>query len=399
MTIDSICEACIKAVCNAGYNKSTVFNYEGVVRRFKRFCSERNVTAYSSEVGKTYADDVVSAKTGKFSLNRYHTQGRFIRLIDSYYLSGTFDFSVVKKKRITPDNPVHKDIYKDYQVYLYSIYDNENTIHFYEYGMYCLLQFLDRRNIEVIHSLKPAIIMQYIKETKQTRQREMLCELRGIFRYLNRNDLLNSIVGIHAPRIKRIIPTLTDDELQNIYQSIDDKQVTLRDAAIVITGLSCGIRACDLIKLKLSDINWYNETITFKQSKTGNLVCLPITEKVGNALVKYITLERPKADDDHLFLRALAPFSPFRDHAACHAVVSRVFKIAGIEKGTRIFGMHMLRHNAASTMVKNEVPIETIAAILGHSTPDTTDIYITTDVERLKECVLSMDGISKEVNP
>ena len=57
----------------------------------------------------------------------------------------------------------------------------------------------------------------------------------------------------------------------------------------------------------------------------------------------------------------------------------------------------MLRHNAASAMVKNEVPIETIAAILGHTTPDTTDIYITTDISRLKECVLSMDGISKEV--
>ena len=399
MTIDFICEACIKAVCNAGYNKSTVFNYEGVVRRFKRFCSEQNVTAYSCEIGKTYADDVISAKTGKFSLNRYHTHGRFIRLIDSYYLSESFDFSVVKKERIHPDNPVHKNVYKDYQIYLYSIYDNENTIHFYEYGMYCLLQLLDKRNIEDIHSLKPAIIMQYIKETKQTRQREILCEMRGIFRYLNRNDLLNSIAGIHAPRIKRIIPTLTDDELQNIYQAIDDKQVTLRDATIVITGLSCGIRACDLIKLKLSDIDWYNETITFKQSKTGNLVCLPITKKVGNSLVKYITQERPKVADDHLFLRALAPFNPFKDHAACHAVVSRVFKIAGIEKGKRIFGMHMLRHNAASTMVKNEVPIETIAAILGHSTPDTTDIYITTDVEKLKECVLSMDGISKEVNP
>ena len=38
-------------------------------------------------------------------------------------------------------------------------------------------------------------------------------------------------------------------------------------------------------------------------------------------------------------------------------------------------GMHMLRHNTASTMVKNEVPIETIAAILGHAAPDTTDIY------------------------
>lgn len=57
----------------------------------------------------------------------------------------------------------------------------------------------------------------------------------------------------------------------------------------------------------------------------------------------------------------------------------------------------MLRHNAASAMVKNEIPIETISAILGHATPDTTDIYITTDINRLKECVLSMDGISREV--
>ena len=62
-----------------------------------------------------------------------------------------------------------------------------------------------------------------------------------------------------------------------------------------------------------------------------------------------------------------------------------------------MMGMHMLRHNAASTMVKNEVPIETISALLGHATPDTTDIYITTDVKKLKECVLSMDGISREV--
>ena len=65
----------------------------------------------------------------------------------------------------------------------------------------------------------------------------------------------------------------------------------------------------------------------------------------------------------------------------------------------RILGMHMLRHNAASTMVRNEVPVETIAAILGHSDPDTTGIYITTDEKRLRECVLPFGEISKEVHP
>lgn len=397
MTINEICEACIKALRAEGYNETTIFNYEGVIRRFKQFCSEKDVIRYTSEIGRAYADDVISKKTGNFSKNRYHTQGRFFRLIDSYFITGMFDFSLMKKGRIIPDNPIHQKMYEDYQYYLHLSYGNDNTIHFYEYGMYCLLQFLDKLGIDELQQLSPPLVMEYIKTTKTSRQREMLCELRGIFRYLKRNDLLNTIAGIHAPRIKRIIPTLSNDELTRIYTAVNDNQVSLRDAAIVIIGLSCGIRACDLIKLKLSDIDWDNEIIQFKQSKTGNTVCLPLTKRVGNAVFRYIKEERPRIACDTLFLRSFAPYVPFSDHAACHSVVSRVFKIAGIDTENRMSGMHILRHNAASIMVKNEVPIETIAAILGHASPDTTDIYITTDVVRLKECVLSLDGISKEV--
>jgi hypothetical protein len=65
MTIDAICASCIEAVRKAGYNESTIFNYEGVVRRFKEFCKERDVNVYSCEIGKKYADNVISKKTGK----------------------------------------------------------------------------------------------------------------------------------------------------------------------------------------------------------------------------------------------------------------------------------------------------------------------------------------------
>ena len=123
-----------------------------------------------------------------------------------------------------------------------------------------------------------------------------------------------------------------------------------------------------------------------------------LTTIVGNAIAKYLCDERPKTDNDYLFVRQIAPFNPLADHASCYAIVAKVFAKANVSKDSRIFGMHMLRHNAASTMVRNQVPIETIAAILGHSTPDTTDIYITTDNERLKECELPMTGISTEVN-
>ena len=85
-------------------------------------------------------------------------------------------------------------------------------------------------------------------------------------------------------------------------------------------------------------------------------------------------------------------------HSSCYMMVKRILEKAHVSKDERILGMHMLRHNAASTMVRNEVPVETIAAILGHSDPDTTSIYITTDEIRLKECVLPFGDISKEVH-
>lgn len=399
MSIDEICELLLEALAGAGYNESTIFNYRGVIRRFKAYCRENGITEYTPDAGQPYADDVISLKTGKFSNNRYHTQGRFIRLLNSYYYNGEFNFEMMKRGKVKPEDPIHLQIYDDYLSFLSETYDNENTRHFYEYGMYSLLQYMHRNSIADTEDLSVEVIYSYLAESKPERLREILCELRSIFRYLGREDLTSSIAGIHGPRFKRIIPTLTDEELDRIKNVIDQNAISLRDGAIVLTGLTCGIRACDLIKLKLSDIDWSNETISFRQSKTGNMVCLPLTAAVGNAIARYLCEERPAADNDYLFVRQLAPFNPFTDHASCHAIVTRVFRKAGISKDSRIFGMHMLRHNAASTMVKNQVPIETIAAILGHSSPDTTDIYITTDAERLRECVLPMVNISTEVLP
>ena len=138
--------------------------------------------------------------------------------------------------------------------------------------------------------------------------------------------------------------------------------------------------------------------IFFQQSKTGNAVCLPLTTDIGNSIYRYILEERPKINDDHVFLRSQAPFGPLEGHSAYYCIVSNRLQRAGIQKNDRIWGMCMLRHNAASTMVQNSIPLATIAAILGHTETRTTDIYITADINNLKECVLPLIGISRKVN-
>ncbi|WHH57721.1 tyrosine-type recombinase/integrase [Petroclostridium sp. X23] len=52
----------------------------------------------------------------------------------------------------------------------------------------------------------------------------------------------------------------------------------------------------------------------------------------------------------------------------------------------------MMRHNAASRMVRKGIPLPAIAEVLGHSDPNSTLIYISTDGERLSECTLPLPG-------
>lgn len=399
MDINTICTLLINALKEAGYNDSTVFNYTGAVRRFKAFCMEHGVTEYNHEIGRLYADAVISPKTGKFSKERYHLQGRFIRLIDSYINTGQFDFSTTSRSRVQPKGEYYRKVYAEYCSYLTGAYENENTRHFYEYGMYAFLSFLEEKeDVFPVEDLTAAILLDYIKNSKPERQRGILCEIRKICRYLERDDLLAALSGIHTPRHHRIISVLETEEQERIKSVTDDDATPLRDSAMILLGLSTGIRACDIIKLRLTDIDWRNDTISWRQSKTGNLVCVPLIPAVGNAIARYLTTQRPNAPNDYLFVRLIAPFDPLSCHSSCYMMVKRILEKACVSTDDRILGMHMLRHNAASTMVRNEVPVETIAAILGHSDPDTTGIYITTDENRLKECVLPFDGISREVH-
>lgn len=397
MTIDTICILLLDALAKAGHRERTIFFYKGIIRRFKTFCNEKGVVDYTPKIGKAYADDVISKITGRYSSGRYHSQGRFSRLLTSYYHTGKFDLSTMKRGKKEPSNEALNTEYRKYTEYLDQQYSNENTKSFYSYGVYCFLKYLESIHLYKIKDITSCIIIDYIKTTKQNSQRAIFCGLRRYFLFINRQDLFGVINGMHVHRTKRIIPLLSEVEIQKITDAIQSGAISNRNVAILLFGLMTGIRAVDLINLKLSDIDWDKETISFKQSKTGNYVCLPLPVPLGNAIVRYLQKERPDACNNYLFVRSVAPFYPLVGATSCYSIVKSIFKIAGISKGTRIWGMHMLRHNAASMMVKNEVPISTIAAILGHANIDTTSIYLTMDEKKLRECVLPMTGISKEV--
>ena len=85
----------------------------------------------------------------------------------------------------------------------------------------------------------------------------------------------------------------------------------------------------------------------------------------------------PAPADDHVFLRSVAPHIRLADHASVHRVTAETFRKAGVtdvKAGTRL-----LRHNAASRLLRAAVPLPTISAVLGHASQESTNLYMSVD--------------------
>ena len=143
--------------------------------------------------------------------------------------------------------------------------------------------------------------------------------------------------------------------------------IAARDAAITLLALTTGLRACDIVNLRLADIDWRGQTIGIVQQKTHNPLTVPLTDLLVGKLADYVLDQRPGSPDDHVFLRSVAPHIRLADHAAIHRVITATFRAAGVADVKA--GSRLLRHNAASRLLRAAVPLPTISAVLGHAEP------------------------------
>ena len=104
---------------------------------------------------------------------------------------------------------------------------------------------------------------------------------------------------------------------------------------------------------------------------------------MGDALLKYLERGRPKVDDDHVFIRAIAPIGPLGNSNTVSYIVNRAVARAGVKAPRG--GAHILRHSAATEMLRQEVSLSGIGAVLRHRDMDSTLLYAKVDVELLRK--------------
>ena len=154
----------------------------------------------------------------------------------------------------------------------------------------------------------------------------------------------------------------------------------MRDRAIILLLARMALRAGDIWKLRLTDIDWRASRLRL-HGKSRRGMFMPLPQDVGDALLAYIENARPMVASDRVFLRVQAPFTPFRSSAEIAGIVSRVLSRAGLVGLPT--GAHVFRHSLASTWLRSGAELDQIGAALRHASRDTTAIYAKVDIDML----------------
>jgi integrase len=196
-------------------------------------------------------------------------------------------------------------------------------------------------------------------------------------------DLDQAVPTFASWRLARLPRYLTAEQVDSLIAACDGgSPARRRDRAIILLLARLGLRAGDVAGLRIGDIEW--ETGTLRVSGKGRYqVRLPLPQDVGDAILNYLECRPPTRDRDHIFVLNIAPYQPFKKGAGVSSAVRSAMKRAGVVSPAK--GAHVLRHTAATQMLRHGVPLDQIGLVLRHRGIDTTAYYAKADVNLLKE--------------
>jgi len=219
--------------------------------------------------------------------------------------------------------------------------------------------------------------------------RKSICAIRMFLRFLISQgrcpaSLYASVPTLAHWRLSALPRYLQPDQVEKVIASPDlTTSLGRRNRAILLLLARLGLRAGDIVQLRLGDLDW-REGMICVSGKGRRQAVLPLTQEVGDALAAYIKDHRPQADTDAVFVRSFAPYRAFNASTSVSAIVARAMRRVGINCSKR-GAAHILRHSVASSMLRQGVSLQDIAGVLRHRSLLTTEIYAKVDVLNLRQ--------------
>lgn len=249
--------------------------------------------------------------------------------------------------------------------------------------------FLHHHHIDDFSRLEADHIDRFVRQEASRnilRMQRIQKILRGFFRYLFSQGRLERdwAVALVAPRRYRLAHTprvLKPEQVLSLLHSIDrQKAGGKRDFAVLLMAATLGVRAGEIAGLRLDNVDWKHQRIRFRQTKNLNLLHLPLSRPLLEALADYLKNERPQNSlYREVFLRFYPPRTPLRP-AAVSGLIARRMQRAGLQASA-----HQLRHAFAAELLKTGIAYSTLQELLGHRQWTSTQIYTKIDLSQLRE--------------
>ena len=221
--------------------------------------------------------------------------------------------------------------------------------------------------------------------------------LKRFLKFLLEKKYIQQDFQDYVPSVKlysktKVPSTLTIEQKEKLLQCIDRGNPTgKRDYAILLLASELELRTSDIRNLCFENLDWRQGKITLFQQKTGNSLELPLPCHISNAIIDYLKHGRPHVSEPYIFLKHRAPYHQYRD---MYNVIKKALTTAQIPLEQDIHkGLHLLRHTLATNLLSKGIALSTIAEILGQRNITSTEIYLHTDIEKLRKCALDPEEL------
>jgi len=203
--------------------------------------------------------------------------------------------------------------------------------------------------------------------------------------------MVGAVPTIRQWKLASLPRHLSAEDVDRALATCDEQSpVGKRDRAILLLLVRLALRAGEVGRLRLSDVDWREGEVRIHSPKSARERKLPLPCDVGQSLAEYVQNGRPRNAQPFLFLRTRAPFSPITGSSTVSCIAKRHLKLAGIS--IRGLSAHSFRHTAATRMVRRGVGFKQVADVLGHRLLETTNIYAKLDEDSLHRVALPWPG-------
>ena len=212
--------------------------------------------------------------------------------------------------------------------------------------------------------------------------------LRSVFGFLFATGRIQHDLTLCVPRVvKRGSGTQTrhlePDEIRRLVDAVRSNDgIGRRDHAMLLLMARLGLRAQEVIAIRLEDLDWRAGGILIR-GKGGQHDRMPLPVDVGEAIAAYLQDGRA-GGERHLFVTAKAPHRPFASSLAVRRILRKAFARSGLKPPRGEVRTHLLRHSLAVGMLGKGASLDEVGDVLRHRESTTTTIYARYDIETLR---------------